>query len=241
LVRRLPLVTALAAGAALLAAPAAQAANARVEISDFQWSKPEIQLDLGEHVTWYWTGPDLLHSVTETSPNPGAIDSDAGLSTPSHAAGDTWSHTFEEPGTYEFHCKLHSVVRGTVVVSGNPGDPISEPDPIPTVNVDAVAPKLAAVYLDETRFGAGGTTLNVTLNEKATVGAEFWRLPKRPRGHRRYAGWQEWAGHIGYNHLEGFGVKGEHLRPRPGRYIAEVRATDEGHNRSIERLRFAIR
>ena len=240
MVRRLPLVAG-AIAAALLAAPAAHAANARVEISDFHWSKPEIQLDLGEHVTWYWTGPDLLHSVTETSPNAGEIDSDAGQSTPRHDPGDTWSHTFDQPGTYEFHCKLHSVVRGTVVVSQDPGDRITEPDPIPTVNVDALAPKLTGVSLDETKFGAEGTTLNVTLNEKATVDAELWRLPKRPRGHRRYAGWQDWAGHIGYNHLEGFGVKGEHLRPRPGRYVAEVRATDESHNRSTARLRFTIR
>ena len=240
MVRRLPLIAA-ALTAGLIATPAAHAANARVEISDFQWSKPEINLDLGEHVTWYWTGPDLMHSVTETSPNPGTIDSDPGQSTPNHQAGFTFSHTFDQPGTYEFHCKLHSVVRGTVVVSDTPGDPITEPDPVPNVNIDAAAPRLTGVSLDETKFGAGGTTLNVTLNEKATVDAELWRLPKRPRGDRRYAGWQDWAGHIGYNHLEGFGVKGAHLRPRPGHYLAEVRATDESHNRSRTRLRFTIR
>jgi plastocyanin len=240
LVRRLPLVAA-AVAAALLAAPAAYAANARVEISNFQWSKPDIQLDLGEHVTWYWTGPDTMHSVTETSPIAGQIDSDPGQSTPNHQVGFSWSHTFDQPGTYEFHCKLHSVVRGTIVVSNTPGDPITEPDPIPGVNADVVAPKLTGVTLDKTRFGAGGTTLNVTLNEKATIDAEFWRLPKRKRGHQRYAGWQDWAGHIGYNHLEGFGLKGEHLRARPGRYVAEIRATDPSHNRSKTRLRFEIR
>ena len=212
-----------------------------MEISDFQWSKPEIQLDLGEHVTWYWTGPDTMHSVTETSPNPGVIDSDLGNSTPNHEIGFSWSHTFDQPGTYEFHCKLHSVVRGTVVVSNTPGDPITEPDPIPDVKTDVVAPKLGGVTLDETRFGAKGTTLNVTLNEKATIDGEFWRLPKRKGGHRRYAGWQDWSAHIGYNHLEGFGVKGKHLRPRPGRYLAEVRATDSSHNSSRARLKFTIR
>jgi plastocyanin len=240
LVRRLPLVAA-AIGAGLIAAPAAHAANARVAISNFQWSKPEIRLDLGEHVTWYWTGPDTMHSVTETSPTPGAIDSDPGTSTPNHQVGSNWSHTFDQPGTYEFRCKLHSVVRGTVVVSETPGDPITEPDPIPTVNVDAVAPKLSGIHLDETKFGRRGTILNLTLNEKATVDVEFWRLPKRSDGHTRYAGWQEWDGHIGYNHLEGFGVDGGHLRARPARYRAEVRATDPSHNRSTARLKFTIR
>jgi plastocyanin len=241
LVRRRGIVAA-AIVASLVFVPAAHAANARVAIADFKWSKPEIQLDLGEHVTWYWTGPDLQHSITQTSGPIGDIDSDAGNPVPNHTAGDLWRHDFDQPGTYEFHCKLHSVVRGTVVVSSNPSaDPDAEPDPIPQVNFDAVAPKLAGVTLTKTRFGAGGTTLNATLNEKATVDAEFWRLPKRDGGERRYAGWQEWSGHIGYNHLEGFGVKGEHLRARPGRYVAEVRATDESHNRSKARLRFTIR
>jgi plastocyanin len=219
----------------------ASADNARVAISNFQWSRPEINLDLGEHVTWYWIGPDLLHSVTGTSANALQWDSDAGSFTPRHSLGDSFQLAFDQPGTYEFHCKLHSVVRGTVVVSNTPGDPITEPDPIPDVTIDAVAPKLTGVYLDKTKFGSSGTTLNLTLNEKAGIDVEFWRLPKRKSGHRRYAGWQEWGGHIGYNHLEGFGVKGDHLRPRPGRYMAEIRATDESENRRFERLRFAIR
>jgi plastocyanin len=240
LVRRLAIVAA-AILAPLLSVPAAHAANARVAISDFQWSKPEINLDLGEHVTWYWTGPDLQHSVTGVSGSDAeGIDSDLGQPTPHHAAGFSWPWTFDEPGTYEFRCKLHSVVRGTVHVSDQPGDPVTEPDPIPEVNFDAKAPKLTEVRLDSTRFGKHGTTLNLTLNERATIDAEFWRRPK-DGGHLRYAGWQEWAGHIGYNHLQGFGAPGEHLRPRPGRYIAEIRATDDNHNRAKTKLRFEIR
>jgi hypothetical protein len=131
------------------------------------------------------------------------------------------------------------VVRGTVVVSNQQGDPVTEPDPIPQTNVDAKKPKLTEVRLDSTKFGKRGTTLNVTLNERATIDAEFWR--RREKRPRKYAGWQEWPAHIGYNHLEGFGTRGEHLRPRPGRYVAEIRATDENHNRSETRLRFTIR
>jgi plastocyanin len=233
-----PLLAALSL-AALLAVPAAHAANARVAISDFQWSKPEIPLDLDEHVTWYWTGPDLQHSVTQTSGPVGGIDSDPGNPTPTHAAGDLWAHTFDEAGTYEFRCKLHSVVRGTVVVSNEPGDPVTEPDPIPQVNFDAKAPKLTDVRLQQTTFGKSGTTLYLTLNEKATIDAEFWRRTKD--GHLKYAGWQEWPGHIGYNSHEGFGVRGEHLRPRSGRYVAEIRATDSNDNRTRTKLRFRIR
>jgi plastocyanin len=224
----------------LLAASAAHAANARVAISDFKWSKTPIELDLGEHVTWYWTGPDLQHSVTGVSENAIGIDSDLGQPTPHHPAGFSWPWTFDEPGTYEFRCKLHSVVRGTVVVSDQPGDPDTEPDPIPEVNFDAKAPKMTEVRLERTTFGKSGTTLYVTLNERATLDAEFWRRPKGG-GNLKYAGWQEWSGHIGYNHIEGFGVRGENLRPRPGRYVAELRADDQNHNRSKTKLRFRIR
>ena len=57
----------------VLGGASAGAANRRVAIGHYQWSIPQIHLDLGEHVTWYWVGPDTLHSVTGTSPN------DAGL------------------------------------------------------------------------------------------------------------------------------------------------------------------
>ena len=53
---------------ALLVPAAAGASNRRISISNYSWSDPEIDLDLGEHVTWYWTGPDLMHSVTGQPP-----------------------------------------------------------------------------------------------------------------------------------------------------------------------------
>ena len=53
----------------LLALPAtAGATNQRVAISNYQWSIPDVQIDLGENVTWYWTGPDVVHSVTGEPP-----------------------------------------------------------------------------------------------------------------------------------------------------------------------------
>jgi hypothetical protein len=38
-----------------------------------------------------------------------------------------------------------------------------------------------------------------------------------------------------------FRMARHHLRPRPGRYIAEIRATDDNHNRAKTKLRFEIR
>lgn len=45
----------------------ADAANTRVGISGFAWSK-QPSIDLGESITWDWLGPDTAHSVTGTGP-----------------------------------------------------------------------------------------------------------------------------------------------------------------------------
>ena len=109
--------------AALALAPAAGAANRRVAISNYQWSAPQLEIGLGEHVTWYWTGPDTVHSVTGDSPNAAGLDSDPQTSLPHHQIGDSFQLSFDSPGTYAFACKLHSTVRGTVTVSATPGRP----------------------------------------------------------------------------------------------------------------------
>ena len=59
----------------------------------------DLNLDLGEHVTWYWTGPDTMHSVTGQPPNAGQWDSDPG-SLPKHNIGDNYQLTFDQPGIY---------------------------------------------------------------------------------------------------------------------------------------------
>jgi len=58
--KRLALGLALLVALLLVAAPA-DAANRRISISNYQWSDEDLHVDLGEHVTWYWTGPDLMH------------------------------------------------------------------------------------------------------------------------------------------------------------------------------------
>jgi plastocyanin len=238
--RRLGLgAAALFAAAVVLGAGSASAANRRVAIGHYQWSLPQIQLDLGEHVTWYWVGPDTLHSVTGTSPNDAGWDSDSGASTPRHDLGDTYQLTFNRPGTYTFQCKLHSSVRGSVVVSDVPGNPNREVDPVPKLNVDVQPPHLNDVKLKSRRFGRAGTTLRWGVNERAKLDAEYYEVR---RGHRgKFAGWNDWKGHVGYNDAT-FGRKSKHFDARPGRYVALIRATDKSHNtgKRISR-RFRIR
>jgi plastocyanin len=226
-------------------APVAQAANRRVAIGNYQWSSPLIHLDLGEHVTWYWVGPDTIHSVTGTSANDTGLDSDPNSSIPDHKVGDRFQLTFSHPGTYTFQCKLHSTVRGTVDVSSTPGDPTTEPDPIPKSNLDLVAPYIDDVALGSRAFGSGGTRLRYGADERASADAEYYRLVKRHGRHgkprRDYAGWQRWHGSVGLNQVR-IADHSRHFRPRPGRYRAVVRFTDAANNTApVRRLRFRVR
>ena len=93
-----------------------------------------MHVDLGQHVTWYWVGPDTMHSVTGDSPNDLGIDSDPDNPEPMHKVGFTFTVVFTQPGVYKFHCKLHNVVHGEVIVSDTPGTPTTIPtrSPSPT-------------------------------------------------------------------------------------------------------------
>jgi plastocyanin len=236
--RRLGLATALAL---LLALPAAAAAdNRRIAITGYAWSDAEIELDRGEHVTWYWVGPDTLHSVTGINEAAAGLDSDPGTDWPNHKVGDTFRLDFDKPGTYEFNCKLHSLVRGKVTVSNQAGDPSSEPDPVPASRVDLAPPNLRDVYLAESSFGRKGTSLRYSLNEKARVAAEIFAL--RPGKRPKFAGYSTYKkGHIGLNNVR-FGKQRKTFRAKPGRYLARVTATDRFANttkRPVE-LKFRI-
>lgn len=237
MVRRLALAAAL-----LLALPAsAGAVSHKVAIGGFRWSTPVVNVDLGEHVTWYWVGPDTEHSVTGISPNDESLDSDPGRALPLHPAGDRFSLTFNQPGVYEFQCKLHAIVRGEVVVSDTPGNPSLDPDPVPPLAVDLVPPDFTQVRLERSTFGRAGTRLRFALGERATIDAELYRR-HRHGGGRSYAGYMLWRGHVGYNDLPFRARTHAGHRLKAGRYVAILRATDASNNDSPPvRLRFRVR
>lgn len=227
----------VATAAALLGTGTARAADAKVAIGHYQWSHAVVHVDLGQHVTWYWVGPDTMHSVTGISANDAGEDSDPGNSQPDHKLGSTFRLSFNQPGVYAFQCKLHPVVHGEVIVSDASGNPLDDPDPVPKLNVLLIRPTLTQVFLSRPRFRAG-TTLNLALDDPAIIDAEIWHVA---HGHRStYAGWQRWRAHIGFDYLP-FGTRAGHFRPAPGRYVAFLQATDLFNNVSrIRRVPFTI-
>jgi plastocyanin len=212
-----------AAAHAAVVPASARAADAKIAIGHYKWSHPVVHVDLGQHVTWYWVGPDTMHSVTGISGNNLTLDSDPRTSEPHHRIGDKFQLSFSQPGVYEFQCKLHPIVHGEVVVSDTPGDPADDPDPIPPPNVDLMRPELSGISLQPRRFALAGTTLHFALDDSSTVDAEIWHTVHGRRA--TYAGWQQWRGHIGFNQIR-FASRHRHFKPHPGSYIAYLTPTD---------------
>jgi plastocyanin len=229
--RRHSALTLLATAAATLClVPPAAAQNTRVSISNFEWSNKQVHVDLNEKVTWDWLGPDLAHSVTGISANALGWDSDPTTDSPDHRPGDSYTVQFTQPGTYTFQCKLHSFVRGEVVVSSNPGNPNSDPGPQAPLKIDIVKPTLGGVRLKRTTFrGHKGVGMQAEINERGTLDAEYYRI--NSKGKRVFNGFATWKAFIGINHLT-LAAKGKHFKARPGRYLAVLRATDLAANTS---------
>ena len=101
------LVLALQFGPAAKAAPAsARATNGNVAIVDFAFEPAVITITEGSSVEWTNTSQFTPHTTTS---NDLLWDRTLG-------PGDVVSNTFAAPGTYAYHCAIHSFMTGSVVV-----------------------------------------------------------------------------------------------------------------------------
>jgi plastocyanin len=79
-----------------------------VKVVDFAFAPSNIRVVIGVNNTVIWSNNGTAdHTVTS---NGGKFDS--GTLTPGH----TFEFTFSTPGTYDYHCSIHSSMKGTVVV-----------------------------------------------------------------------------------------------------------------------------
>ena len=97
----------------------AGAATAGVTIGDNFFQAPTLNIPTGTTVTWTDTG---VHPHTVTADD-GSFDSSPG-GTPTLANGQTYSTTFNTPGTYAYHCQIHGApggvgMSGTIVVAAS--------------------------------------------------------------------------------------------------------------------------
>jgi plastocyanin len=86
---------------------APSSADASVTIADMAFSPEDVDISAGDTVAWSFDDGDVPHNVTFE---------DGGSSSDTQDSG-SWSRSFDEAGTYEYRCTLHSQMHGTVTVS----------------------------------------------------------------------------------------------------------------------------
>lgn len=84
-------------------------ATNKVTIANFAFSPANITVKKGTSVTW--TNQDSTsHTVTEN-------DGKNGPSAPPLGQGQNYSFTFNQTGTFHYHCSIHPEMTGTVTVT----------------------------------------------------------------------------------------------------------------------------
>lgn len=75
-----------------------------ITIADMEFQNGTVTVEEGTTVTWVWEDAPVQHNAV--------FD---GFESPLQAEG-TWTHTFEEAGTYDYHCQPHPFMTGTITV-----------------------------------------------------------------------------------------------------------------------------
>src|SRR5579872_7232070 len=104
---------ALMAGAVRAAEPAAPAANTvQINIFNYKFDPATVTVPVG--TTVIWTNKDEIpHTVASSDKT---FTASSGLDT-----GDSYSYTFDKPGTYKYYCTLHPFMTGVIVVQAKGG------------------------------------------------------------------------------------------------------------------------
>ena len=96
-----------AAGGGAACAQTAAAGTVAVAIKDFAFNPAAIQAKVGDTITF---------TNNDSAPHTATLD-DGSCSTGTISPSSSDGLTFSAAGTYPFHCKIHSGMKGTITVS----------------------------------------------------------------------------------------------------------------------------
>jgi plastocyanin len=99
----------LLAAAVLAAAPGFAQEAVRITIAQHRFNPPRITVKAGTTVAWVNADRRSGHAVRSTGP--------AGFQSPLLMAGQSWAHTFDKPGVYQYACGPHPEMEGTIEVT----------------------------------------------------------------------------------------------------------------------------
>ena len=82
--------------------------SVNIAIKNFEFSPSEVRIGRGD--TLVWTNMDTTaHTVTS--------ESGSELSSDTLVRGETYMHTFENSGVFNYHCNIHKSMKGKVIVT----------------------------------------------------------------------------------------------------------------------------
>lgn len=87
--------------------PAAPASGNQVTIDGFAFAPATLTVSAGTTVTWV-NRDEEPHTVAA---------SDGSFHSPGMGTGASFTHVFSTPGTFDYVCSIHPMMRGTVVVT----------------------------------------------------------------------------------------------------------------------------
>jgi len=123
-----------------------------------------VTIDVGGEVTW--TNDDTL-AHTVTSGIPGDPESVGALFDSSiFMGGLTWSHTFDEAGTFDYFCMIHPWMAGQVIVSAGGGELMVSIETTPGNTGETMDVTVTITNMD------GSSVEHVNYNVMATQGTE---------------------------------------------------------------------
>jgi amicyanin len=79
-----------------------------VPISNFAFRPAEVRIHVGQTITWLNCEEDATSHTSHAN--------DETWSSPLLSPGTTFSHTFDQAGTFGYHCDPHPFMTGRVVV-----------------------------------------------------------------------------------------------------------------------------
>ncbi len=106
--------------------PEPECATHTVTLQEIAFNPDALTIRACDTVTWQHNDGRIPHTVTSGNvgdPDAGAIfDSRGGDPDARMTQGDTFSHTFDDAGTFAYHCVVHGGrgMTGSVTVNPNP-------------------------------------------------------------------------------------------------------------------------
>jgi LPXTG-motif cell wall-anchored protein len=161
-------VALLGAAFALVIAAGGPALAASVTIGDFFFTPKTASITAGQSLTWTYVSGSSFHSVTADN---GSFDSSPNCPADTSACiqpGQGYTHVFSVPGTFSYHCKVHSFMTGTVIVQaavtppssgGGGGSSGSGGSVTPLPNTGSSPSTVPFIWLGLGLLVAGGATL----------------------------------------------------------------------------------